>query len=211
MSGGGSGGGGRPFGAVLDAWGFAVAASGAIVATVAAFVTPPPFDLGSVGMLPALAKFMVAIVVAAVIAPFLRLKANRYTAYWSAATIAVLVIGLTILFSYLDTESRFVRHHLNANRTVIVYVISGKLTPTGQAIFDSLVKSTNAPPSDEDLLAHTPASATNLFSDKVYTDWGREAVTAVELRLAALYLGQFVALGSLVILAAQSLRCATAK
>lgn len=194
-----------PFGPSLDAWSVALAAAGVIATLLAAFLIPPPFDLGATDMLPKFGKFVVAVVIAVVLAPFLRYSSRNYTLAWSVASLVMLLVSAAALYWYLWLGGHYVRDHERANGTVIRYVISGSYSPTGQMLYNKLVRQRTVPPNSEDMIKH--ASGSN-FEERRYSIWDRDAVAEVQLKLGFLYVGLFVVFGALIILAGQTLRSA---
>ncbi|HTD36859.1 MAG TPA: hypothetical protein VK669_05040 [Candidatus Limnocylindrales bacterium] len=195
------------FGKSLDAWSIAVAAAGLVGAELAAFLLPPPFDLGPNDMLPKFGKFFVAVVIAVILAPFLRYSSRRHTARWAVLSVATLVASAVVFYWYLSLGAHFVREHKRADGSVMRYVIGASYSATGALIYERLKKVRNGPPSAEDMIKH--ASGTT-FDDRRYSIWDRDDVATVQLRLGYIYVGLFVLFGALIIMAGQTLRSASA-
>ncbi len=197
-----------PFAPSFNAWNLAVAAAGLIATVVAAFLFPPPFDLGANDMLPKFGKFVFTVLIAVLLVPLLNYSSRRFMVRWMVSSIVILVVCIVVFSWYLSLGAHYVREHRLAGGAVVRYVIAASFSPTGAMLYDKLRGLSAVPPSTEDLIKHASGAS---FEERRYSIWDRDAVASVQLMLGAVYVALFVLFGALVILAGQTMRSTMSK
>lgn len=178
---------------VTEVWDALAAAAAAITAVAAGFLwQPPAFTLGPADTIPNAGRFIVAIVIALLAYPVLRLASSARIRTWLIVTATLLVVGAAGLFAYVDLTADWVRDAHGRH-----VVVGARLTPPAAAYQRT----------------HSDATATDLldaFSNDPEQVWTPDGMTHHALILSAFYLIELTILAATTLGAVQLVRCTLA-